>query len=647
MEGTNNQKAALGARQPHERAAPLASRELEQVLYLFNNTKVPYPHERLIHEVFEGNASRNPEAMAVVHGSQRLTYAELNAKANQLARHLRSEGVQAGDYIPVHMPRGLQLLIAQVAILKSGGVYVPIDPDLPEERKSFILKDCRAHRILLDGHDSIGSELENLRYIDCRQVFEASAILSDNLGLQLDPLHPAYVMYTSGSTGIPKGVITPHRAVNRLAVNNGYTEIERVDCIAHCSNPGFDAATFEVWGALLNGARVAIFSPADVLDAARFATAIQQHGVTALFLTTALFNQYARTSPEMFASLKYLLFGGEAADARAVRRILDSSPPRSLLNVYGPTETTTFATTWRITALPQDVHNVPIGRPISNTQVYILDSKLLPVPVDEVGEMYIGGEGLALGYLNRPDITSERFLPDPFGHSRVLYKTGDLARWRADGIIEYIGRNDFQVKIRGFRVELGEVEAALLTYPDIEQAVAVIRETEPGEKRLLGYVVVNSARQDQWIPQLLSFLKRKLPSYMVPTTLVALSELPLTPNGKVDRAKLPIPDARSMIRHSYVAAENSIERKLAEILRKLLNLEQLGIDDNFFELGGHSIMGMELIAYASETFSISLPANTVFEHPTIRKMAVLVESIQTAEKQEVATSDLDFEEGIV
>ena len=472
----------------------LPEREWYQVVRSFNETQTPYPHNQLIHELFEKQVERTPEAIAVVSEGERLTYAELNSRANQLAHYLQAEGADIGEYVPILMLRSLHMLIAQLAVLKVGGAYVPVDPTLPAQRQLFIIQDCGARRIIAAQKVCSGFEEETTHWIDYGDLRDAIGNLpTKNLQVQMGTPRAAYAMYTSGSTGTAKGVIVPHHAVNRLVINNGYAQIESTDRIAHCSNPAFDASTFEIWAALLNGASILIVPQSTLLDVDHFAAVLAEQRVTVLWLTVGLFGQYADALAPVFRQLRYLLTGGDIVDPELVRRVLRNSPPQHLLNGYGPTECTTFSTTYTIETLGEGSETVPIGRPISNTQIYILNRELQPVPLGAIGEIYIGGAGVALGYLNRPELTAERFIPDPFNtNGRVrLYKSGDLGRWRADGAIEFLGRNDYQLKLRGLRVEPGEVETLLRSYKGVKQVAVIAREDEPGERRLVGYVVAD------------------------------------------------------------------------------------------------------------------------------------------------------------
>lgn len=600
--------------------------ERRQVTELFNATQVPYPERTPVHELFESQVERAPEALAVVYERQCLTYAELNRRANQLAHYLSARGAQVGEYIPILMPRCLQMLIAQLGVLKSGGVYVPVDPELPFERQLFMIRDCGARIVLAAGSVSAVPDLERIQWIDYEAVAGAiRSCPSDNLKLQMGAPLPAYVMYTSGSTGNPKGVVVPHRAVNRLVINNGYARIDPTDCIAYCSNPAFDASTFEIWGALLNGASVLIVPHAVVMDTIQFAEVLREQRVTILWLTVGLFSQYTQALADVFGRLKYLLVGGDVVEPGTVRRVMRNSPPQHLLNCYGPTECTTFSTTYLIEAVGGDASSLPIGRPISNAQVYILDRYLRPVPIGVAGEIYIGGAGVALGYLNRPELTGERFIDDPFStdEGAVLYKSGDLGRWQANGNVVFLGRNDQQVKIRGFRIELGEIEAQLAKLEFVKETVVVGREDIPGEKRLVAYVAVRDQRSLS-VEELRDHLKPVLPEYMIPSAFVILKKLPLTPNGKVDRRALPTPELGAYASRPYEAPRGEMEGILAGVWQELLRVERVGRDDNFFDLGGNSLLVLRALFKINQFSPSTLSVSDVYKCPTIRELAARV-----------------------
>jgi amino acid adenylation domain-containing protein len=440
----------------------------------------------------------------------------------------------------------------------------------------------------------------------------------------------AYVIYTSGSSGSPKGILIPHRAIVRLVCNTNYIELQASDRIAQASNASFDAATFEIWGALAHGARLVVISREVVLSPARFAAEIAEQGITVLFLTTALFNLLAREAPKSFSSIRHLLFGGEAVDPGRVNEVIENAPPARLLHVYGPTESTTFASWFLVQSVPEGVMTIPIGRPISNTQTFILDKNLRPVPVGMPGELCIGGDGLALGYLNRPELTAEKFVPSPFGQApgARLYKTGDRARFVAEGNIEFLGRLDTQVKLRGFRVELEEIAAVLVDHPSVGEAVVVMRADLPDDKRLVAYLAANG---DATTPttastdELREYLRHKLPEYMVPATFVMMDALPLTPNGKIDRRALPSPDGIGAILNAgLLAPRNTIELQLAQIWEELLNVRPISVTDNFFDLGGHSLLAVRLMAQVRKRFGRDLPLDTLFKAATLENLAAVI-----------------------
>ena len=642
----------------------LPTGERRRIIESFNATGTTYPQDKLIHAVFENQVRRSPAAAAVLYEQHRLTYSELNRRANRLAHYLRTLGIEVGEYVPILMSRCLQMLIAQLAVLKCGGAYVPMDPTQPLERQVYMIRDCQARWVLAELGRPPALEGDPVQWFDCTAAAHLIESFPDeDLQLLFDSPLPAYLMYTSGSTGTPKGVIVPHRAVNRLVINNGYARIERGDCIAHCSNPAFDASTFEIWGALLNGASVVIVPHSIVLAAERFAELLKLQKVTVLWLTSGLFTQYAQPLSEVFAQLRYLLVGGDVVNPETVRQVLRLNPPYHLLNGYGPTECTTFSTTYLIDTLAEDARSIPIGRPIANTQIYVLDELLQPMPIGTTGEIYIGGAGVAVGYLNRPELTAQRFIADPFSQmpQARLYRSGDLGRWRHDGILEYVNRNDSQVKIRGFRIELGEIEARLLRDPRIAEAVVVVRQEVNGEKQLVAYLVAdrahhsdplsdsdtNASLRHPLIPQLRSHLRETLPEYMIPSRWVLLGQLPLTPNGKVDRRALPEPEGRPEDAGEYVAPRTELERVLLDIWEHVLKVDCLGTADNFFDLGGHSLHAMNLIARTAEQCAVELSFIDVLQHPTVEKMAALVESQRSNPEGPSSTGSVEYEQGVI
>ncbi|MFL5537410.1 MAG: amino acid adenylation domain-containing protein, partial [Longimicrobiaceae bacterium] len=601
----------------------LPEAERRVVVEEWNRTDAEHPAHFPIHRLFEEQAERTPDAVAVVHEDRSLAYAELNARANRLAHHLRALGVRPEARVAILMPRSIELVVSELAILKAGAAYVPIDPSFPAERIAFMLADSGSAVVLaLPGADL--PELPGVQRVDVDALAEGSA---EHPRVPADGEAPAYVMYTSGSTGRPKGVVVPHRAIARLVFDNGYADFGADDRVAFAANPAFDATTMEVWGPLLHGGRTVVIPQDVLLDPGAFARTLADQQVTTLFVTTAVFNQYAQAIPGALANLRRLLTGGEAADPSSFARVLAEDGPVSLIHCYGPTETTTFAITHPVTDVAPDARTIPLGRPISNTRVYVLDSRGQPVPVGVAGEVHIGGAGVALGYLGRPGLTAERFVVDPFAAEAGarMYRTGDLGRWLPDGTIEFVGRTDFQVKIRGFRIEPGEVEARLLAHGAVREARVIVREDQPGEKRLVAYVVGGVE-----VEELREHLRRGLPEYMVPAAIVVLERLPLTPNGKLDRKALPAPEHAADAAR-YVAPRTPVEEVLAGIWAEVLRLERVGVEESFFELGGHSLLATRVVSRIREVFAIELPLRALFEGPTVAEMARAVEEMRRAE----------------
>ncbi|MEH1952594.1 amino acid adenylation domain-containing protein [Nostoc sp.] len=628
----------------------LTEQERHKILVEWNDTAVDYPKHLCIHQLFEAQVEKTPDNISVVFKDEQLTYQELNHRANKIADYLRSALLSRSDSLGVGpevlvgicVERSWEMVVASLGILKAGGAYVPLDPTYPKERLAFMLSDSQV-QVLLTQQKFVESFAGSGVQVVCldtdwefinqhSQENATSNVTAENL---------AYVIYTSGSTGTPKGVAVPHRAVNRLVCNTNYINFVPNDAeggqlrVAQASNTSFDAATFEIWGSLLHGATLVVIPHNVVLSPQHFAAYIREQGISVLFLTTALFNQLASIVPQAFKDLRHLLFGGEAVDPKSVKAVLRNGSPQQLVHVYGPTESTTFSCWYLVEDIAEEAINVPIGRPLSNTQIYILDSQLQPVVIGTPGELYIGGDGLARGYLNRPELTEEKFIPNPFekAEGSRLYKTGDLARFLPDGNIEFIGRVDHQVKIRGFRIELGEIEALLSQHPDVQQAVAIAREDIPGDQRLVAYIVLKQ-KLDTSVTTLKRFLQEKLPNYMVPAVFVILDSLPLTPNGKVDRQNLPAGDrTRPDLEETFVAPRNPIEEKLAVIWAELIALEQIGVNDNFFQLGGHSLIATQLLSRVREVFQVELSYHHIFEKPTIAGLAQLIEQYSRIEPQ--------------
>jgi amino acid adenylation domain-containing protein len=605
--------------QPIAKLPLMTEEELNQILVQWNRTEAAYPSDRSIQEVFEAQAKQFAKKTALVFGTQEMSYAEMNSKANQLAHHLRRLGVQPETRIGICVDRSIELIVGLLAILKAGGCYVPLDPDHPNERLSYQLTDTGAAIVLVqERYAARFSKTQTVR-IDSSKEFVSQPATNPSKVNSGD--HLAYVMYTSGSTGKPKGVMVPHRAVLRLVKGTNYADFNPEQSFLQFAPVTFDASTFEIWGALLNGGRLVV-APPENLSLSELAQCIERNRITTLWLTAGLFHQMVETQSDVLREVDQLLAGGDVLSPIAVKKILAMKKAGKLMNGYGPTENTTFTCCYPMTSPEQIPDTVPIGRPISNTKIYILDRNLEPVPIGIPGELHIGGAGLAHGYLNAPELNREKFILNSFenGSESKLYKSGDLARYLPDGNIEFLGRIDNQVKIRGFRVEPGEIEFVLSAHPSVRECSVIVREDIPQDKRLVAYVVRSG--KDLGPKELKTFSGDRLPDYMVPSAIVFLDELPLTPNGKVDRNALPLPqDLRPDLEQAFIGPRNETEEAVAEIWTKVLRLNQVGIHDNFFELGGHSLLATQVLSRLRDVFQVDLPLRSFFEVPTIAALA--------------------------
>ncbi|MBD2521399.1 non-ribosomal peptide synthetase [Nostoc sp. FACHB-133] len=636
---------------PQERISQLpmlTAFEQQQLLIEWNDTQVDYPQDKCIHQLFEEQVERTPDAVAVVFENQQLTYHELNCRANQLAHYLRSLGVEADLLVGICVERSLEMVVGLLGILKAGGAYVPLDPEYPQDRLTFMLADAQVSVLLTQQHlvESLPQYQARVVHLD-KDWFAIAKSSQENPIAQVQANNVAYLIYTSGSTGQPKGVMLSHSNLcNHMFWMQATFPLTKKDKVLQKTPFGFDASVWEFYAPLLVGGQLLIAEPGGHTDSAYLLRLIAQQQVTTVQLVPSLLQMLLEQGGiETCHSLKHVFCGGEVLPVTLQEGLL-SKLDVNLHNLYGPTEACIDATFWNC---QREIYPqlVPIGRPIDNTQIYILDQNLQLVPVGVPGELHIGGAGLAKGYLNRPELTQEKFIPNPFEDSAALaspraslggsrlYKTGDLARYLPDGNIEYLGRIDNQVKIRGFRIELGEIEAALSQHSDVQTSVVIVREDIPGNKRIVAYIVP----QPQITPivsVLRSFLKEKLPDYMVPSAIVTLESLPLTPNGKIDRRALPQPEARTGIESNLVAPHTPIEEKLAQIWTQVLRVEQIGIHDNFFELGGDSILSIQIISRA-KVAGIKLTVKQLFANQTIAQLATVVGT----------TKALSIEQGLV
>ncbi|MEU9379302.1 amino acid adenylation domain-containing protein [Streptomyces sp. NPDC048255] len=601
----------------------LGAAERSLLLDEWNDTAVPVTTGSLP-ELFEAQVRRTPEHTAVVSAGTEVTYAQLNARANRLARLLIDEGVGPEQYVAVALPRTVELLVAVLAVLKAGAAYLPVDPGYPAERIRFMLADA-APAAVLTTTDGVPEELTEAIpriLLDDAAVGARTAALADtdpDPSERHAPLYadcPAYVIYTSGSTGTPKGVITTHRDVAHLALDSRWRGGNHDRVLLHSPHT-FDASTYEMWVPLLNGGQSVMLPPGE-FDADVLRAALEEGKVSALWLTSGLFSLMAKEAPGSFAHVREVWAGGDIVSPAAVRGLLTTHPHLTVVNGYGPTETTTFATSHRMSEPPEEGHVLPIGRPLDNTRIYVLDDALRPVPVGVAGELYIGGAGLARGYLDRRALTSERFVADPFGAAGArMYRTGDRARWNAQGSVEFLGRADDQVKLRGFRIELGEIETALARHAAVHQAVAIVREDTPGDQRLVVYVTLRPEGTAE-AAELRQYVTESLPEYMVPSAVVVLAELPLTANGKVDRRALPLPAYGGDSNRR--GASTPREETLCKLFAEALGLPQVWMDDNFFDLGGHSLLATELAARIRVAFGVELTIRSLFEAPTVARL---------------------------
>ncbi|WP_426381883.1 amino acid adenylation domain-containing protein [Bacillus velezensis] len=606
--------------------------ETNRVIYQFNQTKSDYPRHETISRLFERQAEETPDARAVVYDGQILTYRELNERANRIAAALRSNGVGLESVVALLTGRTTELASGILGILKAGGAYLPIGDDVPRERAEWMLKDCKAD-ILLQSDKLDGLPLSGKRLF-IEDIQTKAGLSSENPEPLGGPESLAYMIYTSGSTGAPKGVMIEQRSVIRLVKNSNYIDFTPKDRLLFTSSLGFDVTTFEIFGPLLNGASLYVSDQETYLDSDILETFIQQNGITTLWLTSSLFNHLSEQNEHVFSGLSRLIIGGEALSPSHVNRVRKTLPHLSIWNGYGPTENTTFSTCFLIEQSYD--HSIPIGRPVGNSTAYIINSRGTPQPIGVIGELCTGGDGVARGYFGRPELTEEKFVPNPFVPGERMYRTGDLARWLPDGTIEYAGRMDDQVKIRGYRVELGEIEAALRSLDGVKEAAVSVRTGQSGNKELIAYM---SLQTDMDTEKVRSSLSKQLPNYMVPAYMMELEKLPLTPNGKLDRKNLPEPELA--LQTAYTAPRNELEEQLSVIWQEVLGTKQVGIEDSFFELGGDSIKALQVAARLGR-YGWKMTASDLFRHPSIKELAPLIRKAERVIDQRPVEGDIPW-----
>ncbi|UCH94151.1 MAG: amino acid adenylation domain-containing protein [Candidatus Aminicenantes bacterium] len=663
----------------------ISEQEKEQILFDFNHTETDYPRGKTVHQLFEDQVEGTPDQIALlgqiskgaaspVHkkssipdqeespGMGYLSYKELNERANQLAHLLKEKGVHPDTIVAIMVGRSVEMVIGILGILKAGGAYLPINPGYPEERKGYMLADS-AVKVLVTTR-SLVKEDERVRRLEVEKIFIENIPVSpvspvakkppaSHFQIVSSPGNLAYVIYTSGSTGMPKGVMVEHVNVVRLVKNTNYLQFHDSHCILQTGVLEFDASTFEIWGALLNGGQLVLGSKEAIITPHMLKEMILAHHITTMWMTAPLFNQLVGEDIRLFGCLRYLLVGGDVLSPSHINRVRESFPRLKIINGYGPTENTTFSTTFEIDK--EYTYRIPIGKPIGNSTAYILDKNTKLQPIGIAGELIVGGDGVARGYLNNPELTAERFLNGPritrintkkFNQtnkkvpgkkihrshrsytsyiSKKIYKTGDWARWLVDGNIEFLGRLDHQVKIRGFRIEPGEIENRLLGHYDVKAAVVTVVETQDGDKSLAAYVVMASSLSEApaKMDELKDYLSKKLPDFMIPYFIVPLEKLPLTANGKVDRKALPGPGPAAPDSRTYTPPRNRVEKILARLWAEIIGIkkEMIGIDANFFKLGGHSLRAVRLIARIHKEFNTRIPLKVLFKAPTIRGLA--------------------------
>ncbi len=631
-----------------------------QQIQKWNSNKADYPKEKTIHELFEEQVKRSPNAVAVVYQDQTLTYQDLNQRANQLASYLQSQGIGPDHLVGICLERSVEITVAFLGILKAGAAYVPLDPSYPKERLEFMVQDSQIQALLTSQQlrDNIPTSQAVIICLDSDWP-EIATFSTATPDCKTTPDNLAYVIYTSGSTGTPKGVLIEHKGlVNHCCAISQAFELTERDRVLQFASVSFDISVEEIFPTWITGATLVLRPDDIVASIPDFLKFVRQAEITILNLPTAYWhtwiNQVDVLDEVVPDTVRLVIVGGEKASSGAYQTWLKSASDNCRwLNTYGPTEATVTTTLIdpKVSSFQTIAADIPIGKPIANVEVYVLDSRRQPVMIGTPGELFIGGAGVARGYLNRPDLTSERFIPNPFSNhdGDRLYRTGDVVRYLPDGNLAFLGRTDNQVKIRGFRVELGEVEFAMMQHPDVLQAIVIVKEESLEDKRLVGYLVAKNDREDL-VADLRQTLKQELPEYMVPVGWAILESLPLMPNGKVNLQALPNPDySLGGLIGEFIAPETEIELQISNIWSEVLKLERVGIDDNFFELGGHSLLAAQVIARLHKVFNVEISLRNLFEGPTVRGLAEQINTLQWALENSATTEEQangeDYEEG--
>jgi amino acid adenylation domain-containing protein len=622
----------------------LEEEERRRIVYEWNETAGEIPG-RCVHELFEEEVERRPDAAAVIRGKETVSYGELNRRANRLARRLKGWGVGRETRVGVCLERSVEMIVAMLGISKAGGAYVPLDAGYPGERLSQMMEDGEIGVVVTEKRLRDELPVEATGYVPMMCMDEEregeEEEREENLGEEMGSGQLLYVMHTSGSTGRAKGVMVTHENVVRLVRNTNYVRLGEEVVLGHASNVMFDASTFEIWGALLNGGRLVVIRKEEVMSPERLGSELREKGVTTLFLTTAMYQECVRSGRGVFQGVKTVLFGGEQCDGECVGRSVEEAGAEEVVHVYGPTETTTYATYGVVRGVGKG-KGVPIGGPIGNTEIYIVDEEMEAVGIGVVGEICVGGKGVTRGYGKNAEMTAEKYVPNGVreGGGERLYRTGDLGRWRKDGQIEFVGRRDHQVKIRGYRIELGEVETVLRAQPGVKDAVIVVRGDRHEELRMVAYYTVNSSEQHEGVrgelspgaEELYSYLLATLPDYMAPDAYVRLEQMPRKVNGEVDRGALPSSEEETSSARRYEAPKGEIEAAVAKIWADVLQMEQVGRNDNFFTLGGRSLLAVQVMARLQQTLELELGINDLFARPVLSDF---VQGIEGARKSRV------------